>query len=147
MDPNPRAIELRIFRASFVTIPLALVAFAFSFAMLLWFATSKPAAWLATRQPLALAIVGTIWCLCLSPRAIGVGLLVAALPLAFAAAVVSRAPFSSSRIAASAAFTTSPRRACGILSAAAKNACARILVPRGARLAVGVLAIGLSFPV
>ncbi len=78
-DPNPRAIELRIFRASFVTIPLALVALAFSFAMLLWFSTSKPAAWLASRQPLALAIVGAIWCLCLSPRAIGVGLLVAAL--------------------------------------------------------------------
>jgi hypothetical protein len=79
VDPNFTAIRFRVFRTSFVTIPLALATFVLTIAVLLWFATSKPAAWLASRQPLALAIVGTIWWLCLSPRVIGIGLLVAAL--------------------------------------------------------------------
>jgi hypothetical protein len=73
------AIPLWTFRQSLVEIPLALGTFALAFAALLGLTTFKAAGWLAARQPLVLAIVGTAWWLCLSPRAVGIGLVVASL--------------------------------------------------------------------
>jgi len=68
----------------------------------------------------------------------------AGLDFALSEAAFSRATFSSSRMATSAALITSSRRASGNSSAAAKNAFARTLVPRGARV-VADCAIGSSF--
>jgi len=76
---NSRSIEFWTFRESLVTVPLALGACAIFFAVFVGLAAFRPAIWLANRQALALALVGTAWCLCLSPRAVGVGLVVAGL--------------------------------------------------------------------
>jgi len=73
------AIPFWTFRESLVEIPLALGTFALVFAALLGLTSFKAAGWLADRQPLALAIVGTAWWLCLSPRAVGIGLVVVSL--------------------------------------------------------------------
>ena len=76
---NSRSIQFWTFRESLVTIPLAIGVFALIFIVLLGLTASGSAAWLANRQPLLLAIVGTAWWICLSPRAIGLGLVVASL--------------------------------------------------------------------
>jgi hypothetical protein len=76
---NSTSIEFWTFRESLVTIPVAIGVFAVVFVVLLGLPAFRPAVWLAHRQPLMLAIVGTAWWLCLSPRAVGVAAVVASL--------------------------------------------------------------------
>ncbi len=69
--------------------------------------------------------------------------------LAFADFDFSRAIFSSSRMEASAAFTTAGRRSRGMVSAASKKARVRVLVPRNARVVWSAIvsSFGCSAPI
>lgn len=79
IDRNSRSIQFWILPESFMTIFLAIAGFALVFGLLYRVSVSRPAVWLADHQPLTLAIVGTAWSLCLSPRVVGIAMVVASL--------------------------------------------------------------------
>jgi hypothetical protein len=79
LDHNFGAIRLWVYRDWLVKIPLALAAFALVVAGLFWISNSAAATWLAKGQPLMLAVVGAAWWAFISPRVIGIALLIAAM--------------------------------------------------------------------
>lgn len=79
LDRNSGAIQIWVFRAWLVTIPLAVIAFVLVVAGLFWASTPTVTNWLAKHQPIVLAVAGAAWLAFLSPRVIGVALLVIAM--------------------------------------------------------------------
>ena len=79
LDHNFGAMRIWVYRDWLATVPLSVIAFAVVCAALVWASTSKVGAWLASGQPLVLAVIGAVWWAFLSPRVIGIALAVAAL--------------------------------------------------------------------
>jgi hypothetical protein len=78
-DHNLGAIRLWVYRDALVTIPLAVAAFVLFVAALFWISNSAATSWLAKGQPLLLAVVGGAWWVFISPRIVGIALLIAAM--------------------------------------------------------------------
>jgi len=79
LDHSLGAIRFWIYREWLVTIPVAFAAFTIVVATLYWLSTSRAADWFASREPLIMVVLGAGWWAFLSPRVIGVALVVAAL--------------------------------------------------------------------
>ena len=79
LDHNFGAIRIWVYRDWLVTIPVAVAAFALVVVGLLWVSNSAVTSWLAKGQPLMLAVVGAAWWAFISPRVIGIALLIAAM--------------------------------------------------------------------
>ena len=72
LDHNFGAMRIWVYRDWLATVPLSVIAFAVVCAALVWASTSKVGAWLASGQPLVLAVIGAVWWAFLSPRVIGI---------------------------------------------------------------------------
>jgi hypothetical protein len=79
LERNFGAIQIWVYRAWLVTVPVAVAAFVLIVAALYWVSFSTVTIRLAKHQPVVLAILGAAWWAFLSPRVIGVAMVVVAM--------------------------------------------------------------------